>query len=124
MTAIQTSLFGDPEPATVPSVAPARPRRIIRNGLLSKLTAAPSRRRDLHGTHSASAALKTAFIRGDELTPWDALVRFGMQANSFHRAMFHIKKEGIAIIKIDHRRNGKIYHSYKMDKENSIGRAG
>jgi hypothetical protein len=123
MTAIQTSLFGDPEPATAPIVAP-RPRRIIRNGLLSAIVARPSRRKDLPGTHSATAALKMAFMRGDELTPWDALVRFGMQANSFHRARDGFKKEGMVFIKNDHKRNGKIYHSYKMDKENGVGRAG
>jgi len=55
----------------------------------------------------------------EELTPMDALVQFGMQANSFHRARDGFKKGGMAFIKIDHKRNGKIYHSYKMDKENS-----
>jgi len=121
MTAVQLNIFDVPDPATAQPVrteSARRPRRIIRPGTLSTLTVRTSRR-DLVGPHNATAALKAAFMRGDELTPMDALARFGMQANSFHRARDGFKKEGMAFIKTPHKANGKTYNSYKMDKENS-----
>lgn len=108
MTAIQLNVFDAPPPA-----APV------------KAKARATRRRDLPGTHSASAELKAAFLRGEELTPMDAVRLFGMQANSFHRAMFHIKRDtGIDIVKTEHVANGKRFYSYKIDRANSlVGRA-
>jgi hypothetical protein len=124
MTAVQLNIFDADSPTAKPvQEIVRRSNRIIRPGILSMLTARTSRR-DLAGKHSSNAELRAAFLRGEELTPQQA-IRYGMQANSFHRAMFYLKREGFVFIKTPHKSNDKTYYSYKMDKENSsLGRAG
>lgn len=41
--------------------------------------------------------LEAALRRGDHLSPLDAWVRWSMQANTFNRSLFALKKKGLPI---------------------------